>query len=517
MADERFITGIVKKYPPEVLEGRVEVEGSVVACLWKDPMLLDDYNFSKEDFITKDGKFYFSLAKTLRKKGVNVFDEVSIYANLNEKIQEEFDNRGGMEVIENMTSVVHLANFEGYRQQLIRENALLSLCRLGINLKQPVKFNGQKVVPIELCKKWTAEQVIEFYDSLLSSIDIGQSSKIREQTTISFNKDWLKSLAEGEHNGVPYGESYPDVFGEPMKCFPILSRRTAGLMPGYVHMVGGFSSAGKSTMLITILMALLAQDKKIIIFSNEEGADKYQLKFFVWLLEKYCHEGKTTKRGLTSGDFDEENPALDVVMEWWEETIQDRVRFIRISDADISTVVRTSRKAVLDEGFDVVVYDTFKIQSSDMRENRQDLALIRDIRRLDDFAKKYDVPVLTTVQLAEGMKGRLWLDASCLSNSKQIKEQLENLFLIRNVYDDELDPSSRHYIRPYKRKKVDGVWVDEEVIPDRNKSWIVLFLEKARSGANSSNTNTAYLLSFDGDHSVFEEVCQCRPRHGTIS
>lgn len=517
MTEGQFISGIVKKYPPEVLEGRVEVEGSVVACLWKDPMLLDDFNFSKEDFITKDGKFYFSLAKALRKKGVNVFDEVSIYANLSEKIQEEFDSRGGYSVIENMTGAVHLANFEGYRQQLIRENALLDICRMGINLKQPVKFNGQKVIPIELCKKWTAEQVIDFYDSLLSSIDIGQSSKIREQTTITFDREWLKSLAEGEHNGIPYGESYPDIDGKPMTCFPILSRRTSGLMSGYVHMVGGFSSAGKSTLLITILMALLNQDRKIIIFSNEEGADKYQLKFFVWLLERYCHEGKTTKKGLTSGDFDEDNPALGVVMDWWNETIQDRVKFIRISDADITTVTRTARKAVLDEGFDVVVYDTFKIQSTDMKENRQDLALVRDIRTLDDFAKKYDVPVLTTVQLAEGMKGRLWLDASCLSNSKQIKEQLENLFLIRNVYDDELDPNSRCYIRPYKTVLEKGNWIEQEVILDRSKSWIVLFLEKARSGANSSNTNTAFLLSFDGDHSVFEEVCQCRPRHGTIS
>lgn len=37
------------------------------------------------------------------------------------------------------------------------------------------------------------------------------------------------------------------------------------------------------------------------------------------------------------------------------------------------------------------------------------------------------------------MKGKLFLDAGVLSNGKQIKEVLENLFLMRTVYTEELD------------------------------------------------------------------------------
>ena len=41
-------------------------------------------------------------------------------------------------------------------------------------------------------------------------------------------------------------------------------------------MMGGFSSAGKSTWWITVLMALLYYDRKILIISNEENIKKFK-------------------------------------------------------------------------------------------------------------------------------------------------------------------------------------------------------------------------------------------------
>ena len=46
-------------------------------------------------------------------------------------------------------------------------------------------------------------------------------------------------------------------------------------------MMGGFSSTGKSTWLIAVILALLNQGEKIILISNEEEIKKYKIKLLV--------------------------------------------------------------------------------------------------------------------------------------------------------------------------------------------------------------------------------------------
>jgi hypothetical protein len=307
------------------------------------------------------------------------------------------------------------------------------------------------------------------------------------------------------------------VNGEEINCFPFLSRQTMGLLEGTLTMMGGFSSAGKSTWWVTVLMALLNYDRKILIISNEETVKKYKIKFMIWLLGKRNRYFKLTKKKMTTGDIDKiSREQLKDVQEFWRKNYKGRVKFITITDADMSIVKKKIRECALRQGYDTVLYDTFKIQEGDFSSARQDLSLVRDSRELDKLGKKYNLIMLASVQLAEYMKGKLFLDASCLSNAKQIKEILENLFLMRTVYDEELDEKSKYYCRPFRLKKVGDKWIEEEYTPDRTAVWRMLFVEKTRNGSNSSDTGIAYLLKFSGDHCIFREVAQCRPKHGEI-
>ena len=124
--------------------------------------------------------------------------------------------------------------------------------------------------------------------------------------------------------------------------------------------------------------------------------------------------------------------------------------------------------------------------------------------------------MLASVQLAEYLKGKLFLDASVLSNAKQIKEILENLFLMRTVYDEELDEKSKYYCRPFRLKKVNDKWIEEEYHLDQAAVYRALFVEKCRNGANSSDNGIGYILKFDGDHCIFRETAQARFKHGEI-
>ena len=480
-------------------------------------LLLDDLDLKKEDFITNDGRFYFGMLTQLRKKGFYSLDEVTILSNMNDEVIERYEVCGGWESIQHQIDIINDKNFDTYIDILYRENIMLHMVDDGIDLLHAVDINGKKVVLLKLFRKMDADSVQDWWDARITSYGTGYSSKVLEEEEIDFDDEFIDNCKEGLENGVPFDIAGYDINGEEMNCFPFLSRQINGILEGTTTMMGGYSSAGKSTWWITVLMSLLHYDRKILIISNEENIKKFKIKFMVWLLGKRNRYFKLTKKKMTSGDISTESrKQLTDVQKYWRENYKGRVKFIAIADADMSLVKKKIRENVLRYGYDTVLYDTFKIQGGDISSARQDLSLVRDSRELDKLAKKYNIIMLASVQLAEYTKGKLFLDASILSNAKQIKEQLENLFLMRTVYTEELDEKSKYYCHPFRLKKVNDKWIEEEYKPDTNAVWRMVFTEKCRTGANSSDNGIAYLLKYDGDHCIFREVAQCRPKHGEI-
>lgn len=480
-------------------------------------LLLDDLDLKKEDFITNDGRFYFGMLTQLRKKGFYSLDEVTILSNMNDEVIERYEACGGWESIQHQIDIINDKNFDTYIDILYRENIMLHMVDDGIDLLHAVDVNGKKVVLLKLFRKMDADSVQDWWDARITSYGTGYSSKVLEEEEIDFDDEFIDNCKEGLENGVPFDIAGYDINGEEMNCFPFLSRQINGILEGTTTMMGGYSSAGKSTWWITVLMALLHYDRKILIISNEENIKKFKIKFMVWLLGKRNRYFKLTKKKMTSGDISTESrKQLTDVQKYWRENYKGRVKFIAIADADMSLVKKKIRENVLRYGYDTVLYDTFKIQGGDISSARQDLSLVRDSRELDKLAKKYNIIMLASVQLAEYTKGKLFLDASILSNAKQIKEQLENLFLMRTVYTEELDEKSKYYCHPFRLKKVNDKWIEEEYKPDTSAVWRMVFTEKCRTGANSSDNGIAYLLKYDGDHCIFREVAQCRPKHGEI-
>ena len=500
-----------------MLKGRIEAEGNVVSCFFKDMLLLDETTFEQRDFITSDGLFYFSMLNQLRGKGFYSLDEVTILSNLSSDAIDRYEEMGGWDSIQHQIDIINTQNFDTYMDILYRENILLHMCDDGFNLLKEIDVNGKKIVPLKLFRRMSAEEVTDWYEARMNSYGTGYSSKILEEEEIDFDDEFIESCKEGEENGVPFDIAGYDVNGEEMNCFPFLSRQVMGLLPGTFTMMGGFSSVGKSSWWVTIIMALLNYDRKILIISNEETVKKFKVKFMVWLLGKYSRYFKLTKKKMTGGDISEEARAeLTKIQDYWRKHYKGRLKFIAINDADMGIVKKKVRENTLRYGYDCVLYDTFKIQENDYSSSRQDLALVRDSRELDKLAKKYNLIMLASVQLAEYMKGKLFLDASVLSGSKQVKEILENLFLMRTLYPEELDEKNKFYCHPFRLKKINNKWLEEEYKPDPTGTYRALFVEKCRSGANSSDNGVGYLLSFDGDHCIFREVAQARFKHGEI-
>lgn len=502
-----------------LLEGRQTIEGSVVACLAKDLLLLDECGLATKDFVTQDGAYYFALMKHVRKAGISTLDELSVLANITDTMEVGFNERGGYETIQNLVDVVNIKNWDSLLDALFKSNIVLKLFDNGFNVTTPITDNGKQIIPYELFKSLDSESVLEWYESRLSMFGTGYSTKVLEEEEIEFDDKFIEDCCAGLENGIPFDRFEDDINEEPVSCLPFLSGQLNGFMDGTFNILGGFSSVGKTSIWITILMGLMYRGRKVIIISNEQRCKVFKVAMIVWLLYKRFHYTDLTRQKLLNGQITERDKIeIKKVQQYWEKTYKGKLKFIAIPDADMSLVKKKIRENVLRFGYDVVLYDTMKCDFSGDTEDKEWIRLIKDSREFDKIAKKYNIVLLASMQLSISMTGRLWLDASTLSMSKQVKETCETLMLMRSVYQEELDPENKKiYIRPFRRVKRDGKWIEEEFQCDPTAVWRVLFVDKNRNGQDSSGDGVAYMLKFRGQYCTFSESCLCRPRHGSIS
>lgn len=105
----------------------------------KDLTAIDDFmdlEINKE-LLREESKFFFMLAKTIRKLGGNVFDQPSVLAFIEDKaqIKEKYNDFGGYEAISDLIEVVNSENTEQYYNELLKSNILLELNDRGFSIK----------------------------------------------------------------------------------------------------------------------------------------------------------------------------------------------------------------------------------------------------------------------------------------------------------------------------------------------------------------------------------------------
>lgn len=513
-----FLRGITEKYPEELLDKRIEIEGNFLGVLMQDILKLDEYKFDKSMFVTKDGRFYFSLLSDLRSKGIVELDEVSILTNSKSQIIEKYEERGGWDTIDSIASCVNINNWESYMDRLYKSNVILSLWDDGYNVLKEIEWNGKKVIPLQLFDKLSAEECLEFLESRLSSMDVGISSFILEEGNIDFSEQWVEDLEDAPDCGVSYETVGFDCNGEEIDGLGMISRQTLGLHRSHLAMIGAASSVGKSSLMVTFILAMLAQGERVLVISTEEEKSAFMVKFMVFILAKVNKYYHVTKSKLSAGQLNEEDRRqIEIARKYFNDNYGDNIKFISIEDMNMSVIKRKTREYALKWGCSALFLDTYKMQSSDFNSSRQDLALIRDSRELHNLCRKYNLIGLASVQLSMHTVGTLNLNAASISNSKGIIEILDIFLTMRVLYNSqELDPKSRYYCHPFKRVKVADKWVEEDVELDVNDVYRVVALSKNRYGQDTNGNNVSYILKFDGSHTTFKIVAMCRTAYGQI-
>lgn len=451
----------------------------------------------------------------MRKAGYSVFDEVTVLTGISENIRDEFVERGGYEPLRNLVDVIDNRNADVYLDNLYRENIILNLHKRGFNLMEPVREGDKEVIPYKLFRKMDSESVLDWYEIYLSRLTIGSTSKVLDEADIDFDDEYFNRMDSGEEAGIPIDFAGDDINLEQMRCLPFISDQLGGYYDGTFNILAGHSSVGKSNLYVTIAMALLHYDRKILIISNEQRIKQFKDNFLVWVLYKYFRYYSVTRKKIRKGALtDEDKKMRQKAQEFWREKYKGRVKFIAISDADMRLVKKKIREYVLGFGYDTVIYDTMKIDFTESTTDQTWVQLIKDSREFDKIAKKYNILMLCSLQLAMNTKGKLFMDGSELSMSKQIIEILESMLMLRSMYSEELTKDNKkYYCNPFRLKKVGDKWVEEEYEPDPTRVYKGLFIGKSRNGANSNDTGIAYLLEYDGNHGIFKEVAQMRPKN----
>lgn len=521
MSEKLWVNGIEEKYPPELLKGRISAEGNLIGLIFKDPLILDELNLTSQDLISIDGRFYFGVATQLRKRGVVDFSEVAIMSNLDQSVLEKFNERGGYDAINNIASLVSLKNKESILDSLNRYNVYNKLFDAGFNLLDPIPIGKRVIAPIEFFKNLDSNSILEWYEVQISKMGSGYDVKLLEDEDLEITDEFLEKLQNGDEQGTSYAYAGIDIKGDNMNVFPFLSSLTLGFIAGASHYIAGFSSTGKTAMMCSIIMALIHNGEKVLILCNEQSSKVWKINMLVFILYKYFRYTKVTKSNLMTGKLSHDD--LDMIQkakEYFNTKIKGNVHFIQMAENDMNVVKSKIRFYALQFGYSTVVYDTFKI--GDTTKRNKDVAaweeLVQASRDLDMYAKKYNLIMLCSVQLAQANKNALFLDSNMLSGAKGIVEQLDTLLCIRDVYKEELDPTSKFYCSPYqlKQNETTGKWEREEYVCDPSDSWKMIFLAKSRNSENSASSQSALMFRFMGQYAIFQERCWGRPKHGYI-
>lgn len=481
------------EYTKEIIKNRPSIEGVIVGTFLSDLTLFSEFSLTEKDFIIDKCKYFFEIGKEISSRYSEINEVVvSTFLSENKDLQEKFQNFGGWESMEKAKSIADIANIETHIDELEKNSLLIRLDNKGFNVVNDIEFDGITINPLEEFSKMSSYEVQEFYEMLISDCGINSIGNDIEIEELIITDEDLEDFKNQQDLGIPYSVAmrWENEEGEErhINACPILNSLTTGIHKGEIYHVAGHSGTGKSTWSFnSLVLAAVESGEKAVIFSNEQNSKYFKNMLLTYVCNTVFKCKTITRRKITSWTVNEEE--LEVIkkaQKFIKEKYSGKLKFIKMLDFNVETMIKVSKKLIINEGFGLVMIDTFK------SENASDTNAVGEMvtasREFHKMAMKYNVAVILTQQLTSGNEGRVsYLTASDLANSKQVKEVAGVLVLMRKVANDiELDGSNmKYYLNPYKREKVNGKWETVSLTLDKDKNYRLVFLNKNRFGEDN--------------------------------
>lgn len=515
-------------------EQKETAEKMLISCLLQDLSLISETPLIEDDFSTPKNKFYFKLVSELstRYREVNEFTVIN-FLKLSEALTQDFEDYGGAKEFKKIKELANVENFYSHLDEVIKYNLIEEVSeKLAIDINKEISVGGKKIVPADKFTSMSSQQVLDFFDMQLSSVNVRSVATDMVREYLFYSDEELEQIEEGE---VDDDTTYYDTTltwetenGEFKyhKNFPLLSKSTDGLSSGNgVAIFGAFSGVGKTTLITNIAMSLVENGEKVILVSNEQ-----QIKYFRTMLLSYisayvfgCFTLNRTK--IKHFNFsDEEKKVFLKANKFIKERYKDTIAFYSVSEFSVDKIMREAKKLILAEGFSTLIVETFKAESQEDSVKE----LMANSVALDKFGKEMNCKILLPMQLMGSMTGKAsFLTSSLLAGSKHVKDVAGLLLLTRKVNPKELDEEDdRMFLKPYlwrkdregkykkkyfkvvdstttSRRRLRGDDNDDELTLDKNKHYILAFLDKCRE---ASDSNIIILQEFNGDYGRIKDV-----------
>lgn len=483
-----------EELPKELVESRDIIEGNFVFSLWKNPELYDTHRIkAHKDLLTTEGKFYYTLGKQMYDKGYKAFDDLSIKSHLSGSGQEtylhEYEKRGGFSDVKIILDTINIENAEVYYENLMANNMLVTFYQTA-NLVQ----NAEKL------HKMTSDEIYDWIDFHLNNSALDKLSDI-EIEDLTIDNEFLMSCDSGEDIGLHYGEA----------C-PLLNYITLGVPKGELMLIGAHSGVGKTSwVLANIVVPVLNKKHKVCIISNEQRSKEFKKLLLVMELANELGYYNLTRKKLKQGNFTKEQwDNIKRAAALINDKNKDRLKFVKMYDYSVAKVKKIVRK-LSKQGFELFVYDTMK--ADDASQNRLHGILVEHSKELFQLASREDVALVISYQLALHTLDKRYLDETCLSSSKQIKEVFSEMIYFRQLWEDEYD-DGKYDVKPYTRAKdANGKWGTVPMKPNKNgfvldpeKKYYVFFVNKTRNDEDGQTL----LYQWDSAWNKWRELGYCK-------
>ena len=221
----------------------------------------------------------------------------------------------------------------------------------------------------------------------------------------------------------------------------------------------------------------ISKNTPVAILSNEMKIDVYQNMLTAHILTKDLDYWKLTRKKIKIGKYTDED--MEMIKQAQEISGQKytNIKFVKVFNNDTEMICKYIKK-LAHMGVRYVVWDTFKnddvVDGSDAW-----LQLLMNSRKVFNLVSKLGIALTCTFQLALYTTNQRYLDASCLSSSKQIKEVVSELIMMRKLWADEYS-GGKYDCKPFKYKK-DNKKIKEELQLDPEKTYYVCFVNKTRN------------------------------------
>lgn len=510
----------------KIEENRPMIESICLGAFLKNLTAYKEYKVSIDDFMYEKTVFFFSLGKAMSEKYTELDEHTVLsFVKNSKKTLEEYEKFGGWESIKKAMALANVKNTNAYVDDLAKNNLLMNLRLQGFNITEDIIVDGRKINPFNLFSNYTAKEVEQFYEGLLSKSSVESIAQQVKMENVIFTKEDRKKLKEKEHAGTPFDIMFSytekecgisdDETEKYIYSLPMLSSICNGLHNGNGNtQILAHSNVGKSSItFFNFILPLIYRGESAIIVLNEQDRIYFSTMLYSFIASNVFKYYNLTRKKIINGDFNEKEEELmeDISQFLIRRDFENNLKFITMENFNVDEVMRICKPLICHQGFTTILIDTLKAEDSSASNYVG--AMTEAVKRLDSYGNKYKVKVLLTQQLQSATEMQnAYLTSGEISECKAVKTVSDILLLMRKVVNElELDEKNKDFfLRPYKLTKgMDGKWRKRYITftedERKNNFYRLIFVNKNRWG----QADDIILVRFDGLTGRFIEVGQC--------